>query len=212
LSLDGGIVSVSGTTVSPTATSTPTPTPEPELVAIVNEAFLSETVTDWTLGSGWEIVPQDENFALQGSNSTAPVSYNGGQFDDVVMEMLFQTHRASLELNLRQTATDAYRLILHPNERANLYRNDYLLTSAVIPESLPNQWQHIRFSAIGDTLRVALNGVEIMALRDDKPLPAGTVAFEGQFDVQTETQEKLLVDKIRIWVSAEQVVTPTPAP
>jgi hypothetical protein len=191
------------TTVELTAvvesTSTPLPLlPEPPLVAVVSEAFAAPHAPGWQIGSGWQIHPHEANYALQAVNPVETVSYIETTYMDSAVELLLQMQHASFELSLR----GQYRLHLSSDGQVMLYRDMQVLGEVVIPTFMPDQWRHIRFSAIGDTLRVAIDGLEVLAVRDLALISiAGYITFHATFPEQADTVgQTLLVDNIRFWI------------
>ncbi|MDQ7026706.1 MAG: hypothetical protein Q9P44_14255, partial [Anaerolineae bacterium] len=208
-------------TVINTATESAPLLLEPPLVAILSEAFHTEDTSRWNLGLGWGLAAQEQGFALQVTDSDAPVSSNGAVYADIAVEMLVRTQSGTVNLYLRQTETDNYTLSLRPDGQVDLYHTDTLLATSNVAPVVADQWRHVRFSAIGDTLRVAIDSVEVMAIRDTTPLlNAGQVAFNVTFSEQASNSGQqvntALVDNIRFWIpedkAAEVTNTPTQTP
>jgi hypothetical protein len=193
--------------ITNTATQSTPLLPEPALAPILSEAFHTDDISRWNIGSGWELVPQEQGFALQVTNSDAAVTSNSGVYDDVAVEMLVQSATGTLHLHLR----DAYTLNIYPTGQVDLYRGTALL--ATTTTTMSNTWRHVRFSAMGDTLRVAIDNVEIIALRDTAPiLTAGQIAFNATFPQSSDNSEllnTLLVDNIRFWIPEVELPTAT---
>jgi hypothetical protein len=129
--------------VIPTAIDTatePAPLlPEPVLVPVLSEAFHTGDLSRWNVGTGWELVPQEQGFALQVTNNDAPVVSNVAAYDDVAVEMLVQTQTGTLHLHLRQTETDGYTLSVNPNGQVDLYHGELLLATTNVTPTLPDQ-------------------------------------------------------------------------
>jgi hypothetical protein len=205
--------------VIPTAIDTatePAPLlPEPVLAPVLSEAFHTGDLSQWNVGTGWGLLAQEQGFALQVTNSDAPVVSNVAHYDDVAVEMLVQTQTGTLNLHLRQTETDGYTLFVNPNGQVDLYHGEQLLATTNVTPTLPDQWRHVRFSVMGDTLRVTIDAVEVIALRDTTPvLTAGAIFFNVTFPEQPGNSGQqfntLLVDNIRFWIpESDAVLTPT---
>lgn len=175
---------------------------EPVLVAVLSETFDTDDLSLWDIGMRWELVPQEQGFALQVTDSIAPVISNVGLHADVAIELQVQTQTGTLHLHLRQSETERYTLAVSPAGEVAVYRSEALLESAIATPTALGEWRHIRFSVMDDILRVAIDGVEVIAMRDTSPLSgAGQVAFNAAFPEMADTMEQtLLVDNIWVWV------------
>jgi predicted outer membrane repeat protein len=191
--------------------------PEPTLVPVVSEPFHSTDLSRWSVGAGWELVAQDQGYAFRSSNEATPVISNQGLWSNVAVELQIQSIGSDFELFLRQTVDNSYRLYLPPSGKVEVYRGTTLLAEATVNPQNPNSWRHVRFSIMGDIIRVAIDGVEVLVFQDVAPyLAVGQVAFQSSFpkhsDNSGQQNSSVLVDNIRIWIPESEVTSPTPLP
>jgi Tol biopolymer transport system component len=202
-------------TVSETLPITPTPTPdilpvEPELGLLFSDTFDSGDLSAWTLGSGWSLTPQTEGQALQVSNSNELVTLNRTDLSDAAVQADFLLSTGSIQVTLRQSVSGTYAVVVGADGQVSLYRDTTLLSSTTIT-LVSEDWNTLRLSAIDDVVRVAVNDVEVLALRDSQQaLPNGTLAIGG-----IELGENSLsIDNVEVWVplSILPEVTEEPLP
>ncbi|MBA3874223.1 MAG: hypothetical protein H0X30_34260, partial [Anaerolineae bacterium] len=168
--------------VSPTLTSTMTMTatqdisltPEPPLSLSYSDNFDRGDFSHWNLGAGWSLVAHDSGYALQVFNSSTIAKYTSSNLSDVVAQSIFLLDNGTARIVVRQTATASYAVTLSAAGQVNLYRSGILMQTAAFSPSVYGQWRTLRLSAVSDTLRVAVDGIQVIVLRDVSPLPAGT--------------------------------------
>jgi hypothetical protein len=171
-------------TASATATDTDTPTtptlpPEPPLTLLFSDNFDTGQLLTWTVGAGWTLVPSEGGQALQMSNSEEPVTFVYNNLLDVAVQARFQINAGAARLSVRESAVGRYSALLDANGQVSLYRGEALLGIAVVSPSVPGQWRVLRLSALGDVVRVSVDGVEVIAVQEAAPLPIGTISFAG---------------------------------
>ena len=195
-------------TFTPSATATlPALPPEPPLTLLYSDNFDTGALYTWTLGVGWTLVPSEGGQALQVSNSDEAVTFSYDNLTNIAVQARFLMNAGMARLSVRQGDTGSYTALMDMNGAVGLYRNGQLIGSAVISPVTPGQWRAMRLSAIGDVVRVAIDGIEIIAVQDPAPLPEGTLSFAG-VGVGGST---LLVDDFNLWIpTADLAVTPTP--
>jgi hypothetical protein len=181
------------------ATATPTPEAlpaEPELGMLFRDHFDSGDLSAWTLGNGWALVASEDGQALQVANTAGSALYNGDALFNAAVQARFLVGLGSAHLSARQSAEGSYTVSVDVNGQVALYRGEVMLGSATVGLVPVGQWRTMRLSAIEDVVRVSVDGVELIALRDAQPLPAGVVSFAGS-DLG---ESGLLVDDAEIWV------------
>jgi hypothetical protein len=98
-------------------------------------------------------------------------------------------------LTIRSNDTNGYTVSVSINGLIELYGNSVLITSASVSPLSNGQWRTLYASAIGDTVRVRFDGVEVINFVDSTPLPLGEVVIRGQEVDQTG----LYIDNFSIW-------------
>ena len=218
-------------TASPTATliETPTetatsdlftPSPSPTLTAsatqpaLPTEPPLTELFTDnfdtgalylWTLGAGWALVPSEGGQALQVTNSDEPVTFVHNTLTDMAVQASFQFDTGMARLSVRQSEAGAYSVLLDSTGQVALLRGGEMQGTAAVSPNTPNVWRTVRLSAIGDVIRVTIDGVTVIVVQDTTPLLQGTISFASI------AASSLLVDNLAISVSSTELTfLPTP--
>lgn len=158
----------------------------------------------WSLGAGWSQVASEGGLALQVVNSTEPATFIQGESYDVAAQARFLLNAGSAGIRVRQSAVGSYTATLNANGQVTLSRADTVIGATVVP-LYAGQWQTLRVSATGDVLRVAVNGVEVLAVQDVAGLPPGTVAIVGSLE-----SAPLLVDDFGVWSLTGAVPTLNP--
>jgi hypothetical protein len=195
-------------TETPTETLTPTTPPfgtEPPLSLIFTDNFDSGDTTLWTLGAGWSFVASESGQALQ-STSDEAVTFANNNVADAAAEARFLLPSALARLSLRQSEAGSYTALMDVSGNIVLYRGGEQMGTALVSPVAPGQWRTLRLSTIGDIVRVAIDGVEVIAAQDSTPLPPGTISFAGM------GASGLLVDDFGLWVIGGIVNTPTQTP
>lgn len=197
-------------TETQTATLTPTFTPlslptEPPLSLLLTDSFDTGTLYFWTLGAGWALIPSEGGLALSSVGNDEPATFVHDGLLDLAVQLRAQFVGGLFRLSLRQSAAGAYTLLLGEDGLLTLYRGAQVLTSAALPPAAPGQWRTLRFSVIGDTLRVQVDGVEVLAVQDTAPLPPGTFSFAGMGGAA------LLVDDVELWQSTAALLIESPS-
>src|SRR5690606_10265091 len=107
---------------------------------------------------------------------------------------------------VRQSAIGSYTAALYSEGRVDLERAGMVIQTVTIADWRSGTWHSLRLSAVGDVLRVMVDGVEIIALRDDEPLPPGLVAVAARFST---LEEMMWVDDISLWKPSSEMSGPT---
>lgn len=161
-----------------TATSTPLP-PEPELGPVMLGDFDAGYPGEWLLGAGWswEFVPNEGVLQLLNSPEAAVLQW--GDLLNVALSARFQVQSGGLRLSVRQSAAGSYNAVIDSGGLLRLYRGEEELASAFVGVASAGQWRTLRLSAMADGVRVALDGVEVLAVADLSPLPPGAMTLAG---------------------------------
>lgn len=187
---------------APSATAAPTGTPtlpafppEPALSLLFADNFDAGQPLLWTLGEGWAFVPSENGLALGVTSSDAPVTFVHNTLEDAAVQARFHFTSGMARLSLRQSEAGSYTALLDAGGQVALYRGSQVMGAATVTPTVPDAWRTLRLSAIGDLVRVAVDGLEVIAARDAAPLPAGTLSFASV------GQNALVVDDVEIWWS-----------
>lgn len=164
-----------------TATATlPSPFgPEPPLQPLLTDTFDTGALYFWTLGAGWSLIASEGGQALANPAGDEPVTFVHHTLTDLAVQLRVHFEAGMFRLSLRQSEAGAYTALLSADGQVALYRGTSVLGAALVPPNQPGQWRTLRLSAIGDLLRVQVDGVEVMAVQDAAPLLQGTFAFAG---------------------------------
>jgi hypothetical protein len=196
-------------TETPTATLTPTTTPfgtEPPLSLIFTDNFDAGATTLWTLGAGWAFVASESGQALQATSDEA-VTFANNNVSEAAAEARFLLPSGLARLSIRQSEAGSYTALMDASGNIVLYRGGEQMGTALVGPVASGQWRTLRLSVIGDIVRVAIDGVEVIAAQDAAPLPPGTISFAGM------GASSLLVDDFGLWIPAPEstpTVTSTP--
>jgi CSLREA domain-containing protein len=167
-------------TIEATLTETPSSTlpTEPSLVALLADNFDGGSLANWTLGEGWGLVANEGGQALQLSGSDSAIFWVHEPVMDTAVEARLLFSAGTVIVNVQQSTVGGYSAQFSADGRVALYRAGTLLGEAVVNPN-DGQWRSIRLSTAGDTVRVAVDGVEVIAVQDDAPLPPGIVSLAG---------------------------------
>lgn len=174
---------------------------------VINDPFDSGDLSHWTLGAGWQLVASENGQALQVSGSDEAATLLQNTLGDRAAQMRVLMNTGLARLSLRQSEAGAYTLVLDMNGSVSLYRNTQQIGAAQVSPTIQRQWRIVRLSVIGSVLRVAVDGIEVIAMQDAAPLPPGTLSFGGY----GLTEGALRVDDVVVWVPVgTETATETP--
>ncbi len=161
----------------PTETQSPFP-PEPALVPVFSESFDGESIaTELALGAGWLVVNTETGKAVQSGESAGAVLYTPVSFAEGAVQARFLLNSGEGLVILRQSdPANDYSAGLTRDGAVALYRSGVPLQIVTLPLDA-SAWHTLRLSAFGGVLRVSVDGLEVIALEDSVPLPAGTAGF-----------------------------------
>ncbi|MBZ0294078.1 MAG: CSLREA domain-containing protein, partial [Anaerolineae bacterium] len=199
-------------TLSPTAGVLPT---EPTLHLLITDTFDSGNLSNWTLDNSWSLVSHDNGQALQVFNNNNPAQLLEEDRFNVVVQANFLLDNGSAKLLVRQSEVGQYAVTLDASGQVNLFRASSLLQYATVEPSLAGEWRTLRVSAIDDILRVSVDGIEVIALRDVAMLPPGKIGWSGLFKLDgaiTPPQNTLLGDDFFLWIPLTELPAPTSPP
>ncbi|MCB9452717.1 MAG: hypothetical protein H6672_14865 [Anaerolineaceae bacterium] len=190
---------------------------EPPLSLLVRELLDNGDLSPWRFTTGWGPVPSEGGLALQVINSNEPLLLQKGVFANLAVQARFQLHAGDAQISVRQSDAGNYTAALNATGLVTLYRGGTPLQTAQVTLDPALPWHTLRLSAINAVLRVAVDGMEIVALSDRAPLPPGEVALSAHFtlpeDGSVPPENVLLADDLFLWVpTAELGLYPQPTP
>ena len=183
---------------TPIATTEPEPTVDANSAAVVVETtsmtylaaplplnplyvdtFDAGVLYVWDVGPAWSFVPQGSGKALQVVDNNDPATFRYSTLKDAAVQLRFKVEGGSARLSLRQSEVGAYAGVIDPDAgEVRLYRGDVLVRSTALPPSAADGWYTVQLSAIDGIVRLVVDNVEYIAIRDLAQLPPGTSAFE----------------------------------
>lgn len=181
---------------------------EPVLFPLFSDNFDAPELMTWIVGSAWSRVPNGDGQALQVSGSTEPVIFSHDGIFDVAVQLAVKLNGGTASMSVRHSNVGFYAVVLSADGTVRLFRNDQLLKSTTV--AAPGDgWHTLRLSAMGDVVRVAVDGAEVIATRDEAPLPPGTIMIAG-----SANSNPLIVDDFQLWIPEldNTAAAPTPEP
>ncbi len=177
------LVATPTVTLTPSPTATPLP-PEPELRPVIIDDFADKFGIGhpdrWRLGAGWLLTSIDGEPGFQVLDGEPPAVFEWGDLLNVAVSIRLRVREGAVKLSVRQSAAGSYSAVLDTGGVLRLYRGDQELASAPVGAVPPGQWHTLRLSAIGGVVRVAFDGVEVVAVVDAQPLPPGAITLAGE--------------------------------
>ena len=185
---------------------------EPSLFPLFADNFDSDILT-WTLGAGWAQIASEGGQALQGAAGSTSVVFAYDRIPDVAVAARFNISAGSAGLSVRESGAGSYQAVLSADGSVTLLRAGQAIGSASVNVSA-NQWHWLRLSAMGNVVRVGVDGADVIAVSDAAPLPPGTITISGS------AQGTVQVDDFQLWIPdlppanpvQEPAVVPTDAP
>ncbi len=185
---------------SPTPGATPTLPPGPELSLFYNHSFDGSRSPDYELFlAQWPIVPNDADFALYVNQADRLTRITRRRFEDIEFKLRVLMSSGAIQMTVRGTTDNGYSTILTAEGLLTLTRGSETVASIEIGNRV-NQWTILRLSAIGDLIRVMVDGVEALRFIDEAPLRAGMVTFAAK----NLTNNALLIDDLQLWLPLPQ--------
>lgn len=140
----------------------------PELGVLLLDSFDSDS-DQWELAAGWRI---GDGVLTADSAAEAATLTSESRFNMAAQVRVQGTAR----LSVRASSAAAYTAEIDPGGTVNLYRGTTLIAGGGVAPAADG-WYTLRLSAINDIVRVSVDDAEIISLRDDAPLPPGTVTL-----------------------------------
>ncbi len=172
---------------------------EPDLLLIFQDGFDTRQ-PDWTLSDGWTYgteATEPEAHVLSSTTEGASAWLVDASAFGTAVQVRARIESGALQLHVRRTETSGYTAALHADGQIRLYRGRGLLQATTLTNHAANGWHTLRFSAIGSTLRVSVDGQEIIVMVDpaDSPLPAGGagVSIAG-------SPAAIALDDFKLWI------------
>src|SRR5690606_3639740 len=157
-----------------TIPETPFPTPpdewppDPVLAGLITDTFDSGDLSNWSFKeAGWALITHDAGQALHIFNTHAHARLIHTDRLNMAVEIAVLLDHGDARLSVRHSAAGSYTVTLKASGNVNLYRANELMASAQVAPSAPGQWRTLRLSAIQDVLLVRVDGIEVIAIRDD---------------------------------------------
>ncbi len=172
---------------------------------LYSQDFEQGQPAEWRLESGWQVVESDAGHALAGQGHIW-ATLQGHADDDYQLRFRVKlSGDASVHANFRLAAGFS-RYFIGLNRRS-LYLSkqvgpDTFLENLARGPALGSGWQSVEIAGAGATVKVSLNGQEVMRYSDPEPLLSGGIAFESLEAGQ------VLIDDVELWGRAP-VAAPT---
>jgi hypothetical protein len=188
------------------------PSDEKPTVEVFSDDFSNPENGLWNFGKKWSYVPFGDGYAFQVIKENKYATLNYASLLDVGAQVSFLASGFEPRLSLRSSAAGRYDVIVDSSGNITLYRGDTILQTAAVGIPLPDQWRTVRFSAIGNIIRVSIDGTEAIVVQDDNPLPAGQIALSANslLTSSLDTSSSLIVDNFSLLIPVELPTTVTP--
>jgi hypothetical protein len=189
---------------APAALSQDAP-PDPPLILAASDDFDSADASLWLpLEGGWDFIPGENGWVLRFPAaapetplaSTPAVTFANPSVGDAAVQARFSGSIARISLGGYTAWMDAFGLVY-------LNRFDVPLSIAIAAPPFPGQWRTLRLSAVQGTVRVLLEGIEVIALVDSEPMPPGTITLSGD-------NTGLMIDDFELWTPAATRILRSP--
>lgn len=181
---------------------TVTPMPEPALSMFFSESFDETRLYNWAFTTAWASSYSDSSMAVEVRVPEQPLRILNNQLSDVAIETRVQFSSGTAQLVVRQSSEDNYTASFNSTGLITLSRGNSLMGEITIAPFEVWGWYNLRLSVVGNTIRIAVNGAELLSVVDSTPLPAGTTFVSGTF-VPDDLNSVLRVDQITFFVPLE---------
>lgn len=201
----------------PVATEAFTPTPIPPIqfwTAVFSDSF-SAPNTAWNFtDSGWAYVGQPDGTTRLVATSGMPAFYQGVLVADAAVEALVDVSSGTAHVYARHNGTVAYEARLTSRGEVILLRAGTALAATTLPNFAVNELHRVRFSVVGTSLWVDVDGLTQLSLIDPEPLPPGLVGLSASLDLPLEVitpvpPQQVAFVEFTLYQPAPQI-TPTP--
>ena len=184
----------------------PTAVPEPSLQILFGDNFDDGSLRPWMMDTQWRNTYSVSGMAMETWTSNERAQVIDNQLENVAAEVTFYLDQGSISLIVRESEQGEYSALFNASGELSLYRNEELVESGAVRPTSSWESRRLRVSAIDNTVRVSLDGTEIIAFVDEQPLPGGRVSFEAIFDGNT-LGSILTVDDVSISIPQESIAT-----
>jgi hypothetical protein len=131
---------------------------------------------------------------LDVAETAARLTFRHDTLRDAAVQLRCRLDGGGVRLRLRESQAGDYSGEVDPQSgEVRLYRGDVLVRSVALPEMPADHWYTIQLSVIDDIVRLVVDQVEYIAIRDLAPLPPGTTSFE------LVGEGRLQVDEFWLW-------------
>jgi len=189
-------------TATPSNTLTPTGAGLPTLYT---ESFENPQFNQWFTDIRQSIVGVADGHALRIGNVNSFLPLSQGNVLDVVFQSDINLSSGTASFGVRHSGSGSYRFDLNQNGMISLYRTEQILATVVTTPFVSGQWRNLKLSVIGNTLRLAIDNIEVLTVTDPSPLPFGTLFIAGN----TEVANDFLVDNLLIQGTIMEVQPPS---
>jgi hypothetical protein len=193
---------------------------EPELTVVDQELFDAGLGEGWELPPGWTQVVAGDGFAVRiaaaqaGVNSVAQPE---GSFSDVAVDghFTFLGVDGTAQLFARDSAAGAYVAQLDFAGRVTLEKRDGSGVAVsswranAEPQAVPGSERLLHLSAMGGALRVSVDGIDILTVKDAVPLPPGSNKIGAVFATPAGA---LMFDNHTVWAPSDEKNSADPLP
>lgn len=177
---------------------------EDAVLGVLNSESFDSQQSLWSYSADWQRDFTGWGPALRIINNKQPLEFSQINLFNVDVQARVRMYEGSVRLRIRQSIAGSYSVLLSAQGQVDLYRGDVILQSVLISSASTGGWHELRFSAIGNNLRVGLDGSEVISVVDNAPLPPGTIAISGEGSGGASI---LYVDNVEVSVPAEELAT-----
>lgn len=198
----------------PVLTTIPVIPSEPPMYLLAHETLDNGDLSSWLLGAGWTLTSSEDGLAFQIISSSEAARYVNRTFFNAAAGARFRFDSGSVQLSIRHSPVGSYTAVLDSGGAVQLLRAGMPLSITVAPPAAADAWRTLRLSAVDNIVRVSVDGMELIAIRDDAPLPPGEIALSALMPNNSDTVTNLmLVDDFMLWVPLTELgLYPTPTP
>lgn len=197
---------------------------EPELALVDQETFEAELREGWWFPPGWSRIAGAGGTALHITPAQAGLSsaaQAAGDYSNVLLEghFTFASITGTAQLSVRGSGAGSYVAQLDAAGRVTLEKRGTggTVTSswrdAAEPQAVPGSARVMQLSAMGGSLRVTVDGIDVLTVNDATPLPQGANGIGALFAAPNGA---LTFDNYSVWVPANEAVpgemTEAPSP
>jgi predicted outer membrane repeat protein len=183
------------------STLTPTSTIAPNFERVL---LFTSNFDNWSQGlpAGWNV----ENSTLIAKEWAQPLYIFTTR--DAELNLRFTLNAGGLQVNMRDTGTGGYGLLLRSDQQVGLFREGVLLQTAMMPPAVDaSGWRSLAFSTLGNLITVSVDGMIVFTYTDAIPLTGENSAVYG---IGTGAMG-VLIDDLSVWKYVNPLATATPS-